>query len=63
MLDAIGTAMKGYAAMKLCPACRAELGRQHIKIGSIGGHARAAALTPARRKAIARKAAKVRWSK
>jgi hypothetical protein len=29
--------------------------------GLVGGHARAAALTPAKRKAIAAKAAKARW--
>jgi glutathione synthase/RimK-type ligase-like ATP-grasp enzyme len=38
----------------------AEVFRQN---GSRGGKARAAALTPQRRKSIARKAAKARWAK
>ncbi len=49
--------------LKLCGPCSELVKRQHAASGSIGGHARANSLTPARRKAIARKAAKARWSK
>jgi hypothetical protein len=39
---------------------QSEIGRT---AGLVGGHARAKALTPARRKAIAQKAAAARWAK
>lgn len=41
-------------------AVMAELGRRG---GKIGGHSRARSLTPARRRAIALKAARARWDK
>jgi hypothetical protein len=49
--------------MKLTPRELQVLRGMGRRIGSIGGLARAAALTPERRTAIARKAAKARWRK
>lgn len=41
-----------------------QLAREiNAKQGAIGGRARAAVLSPARRRAIARKAARTRWAK
>jgi hypothetical protein len=37
--------------------------RAYRASGKAGGHARAASLTPERRRAIARKAARARWAK
>ncbi len=39
---------------------RSQIGRER---GKVGGPARAASLTPRRRKQIARKAAQARWAK
>jgi len=54
-----------------CPACgcdvseivRAVVLRQMRKTGARGGRARAAALSPQRRREIAQHAARTRWSK
>jgi len=48
---------------KLHPAVRAYLKKITSKGGRRGGRARAEALSPARRTAIARKAARARWAK
>jgi hypothetical protein len=42
---------------------QSEIRKYFGKFGKQGGKARASNLTPARRKAIARKAAKARWAK
>jgi hypothetical protein len=49
--------------MKMTRTEKALLALVMSRRGSIGGQARAAALSPERRRAIARKAARARWGK
>jgi hypothetical protein len=55
--------MVGYMAKKLPPNIRDFFVRQGRKGGLMGGPARVAATTAARRKEIARKAVAARWAK
>ena len=55
--------MMGSMGKKLHPAVRAYIQKITSAGGKIGGPARAAALSPARRSRIARKAARARWAK
>lgn len=58
--NAAAVALGKLRASKMTRAEREELGRSG---GLVGGKRRAASLTPAKRKAIAKKAAAARWGK
>jgi hypothetical protein len=49
--------------MKMTATEKALMALLMARRGRLGGQARAASMTPAKRSAIARKAAKARWSK
>ena len=62
--DVIGTAIKVAQIATGEVEEKIETGKEYARKGGlIGGKARADKLTPAKRKAIAKKAAKARWNK